>query len=72
MKMIIQFIDNEKLLKKKDVKSNVKMYNSIIDKLFHIIHIFSNNSMLISISKFVRILTRLNIFSNIYIKMMIE
>src|SRR5437762_9123256 len=72
MKMIIRSINDEKLLKKNDAKSNANIYNSIIDELFHIIHIFSNVIMLISTSKFVRALTRSNIFSNIYIKMMIE
>ena len=62
MKMIIQSINNEKLLKKKDAKSNAKIYNSIINELFHIIHIFSNNSMLISMLKFIRALTYSNIF----------
>ena len=72
MKMIIQSINDGKLLKEKDAKSNAKMYNSIIDELFHIIHIFPNDSMFISISKSVRVLARSNIFSNIYIRAMIE
>src|SRR5437762_11863825 len=71
MKMIIRSINDEKLLKKNDAKSNANIYNSIIDELFHIIHIFLNIIMLISTSKFVRALARSNIFSNIYIKAMI-
>ena len=70
--MIIWFINNKKLLKKKDIKLKIKIYNSIINKLFHIIHIFSNNSIFISILKFIQILIYLNIFLNIYLKMMIE
>ena len=72
MKMIIQYIDDEKLLIKKNVKSNAKIYNSIINQLFHIIHIFSNVIMFISTSKSVRALAYSNIFSNMYIKAMIE
>ena len=72
MKMIIQFIDDKKLLMKNDGKSNVNINDSIIDRLFHIIHIFSNIIILILISKFIRVLAYSNIFSNIYIKMMIE
>ena len=72
MKMIIQYIDDEKLLMKKNVKSNAKIYNSIINRLFHIIHIFSNIIILISMSKFVRVLALSNIFSNMYIRVMIE
>src|SRR5216110_1189523 len=71
MKMIIQCIDDEKLLMEKNVKSNAKMYDSIIDRLFHIIHIFSNITMLISTSKSIRVLASSNTFSNMYIKMMI-
>ena len=71
MKMIIQSIDDKKLLMKNDAKSNANMNDSIIDRLFHIIHIFPNVIMLISISKFVRALARSNIFSNMYIKAMI-
>ena len=69
--MIIQYIDNKKLLMKKNIKSNAKIYNSIINRLFHIIHIFSNITMLISISKFVRVLASSNTFSNTYIRAMI-
>ena len=72
MKMTIQYIDDKKLLMKKNIKSNAKIYDSIIDRLFHIIHIFPNVTMLISISKFVRVLMSSNIFSNMYIKAMIE
>ena len=71
MKMIIQSIDDEKLLMENDAKSNANMYDSIIDRLFHIIHIFPNIIMLISTSKSVRVLARSNIFSNMYIKTMI-
>ena len=71
MKMIIQFINNKKLLKENDIKSNINMNDSIIDRLFHIVHIFSNIIMLISTSKSVRALARSNIFSNMYIKAMI-
>ena len=53
MKMIIRFIDDKKLLKKNDIKSNAKIYNSIINELFHIIHIFLNIIILISILKFI-------------------
>src|SRR5947207_14201919 len=69
--MIISSINDEKLLKKNDIKSNANIYNSIINELFHIIHIFSNVIMLISTSKFVRALACSNIFSNMYIKAMI-
>ena len=72
MKMIIQSIDDERLLMKNDAKSNINMYNLIIDRLSHIIHIFSNVIMFISTSKSVRALAYSNIFSNMYIKAMIE
>ena len=72
MKMIIQFIDDKKLLMKNDGKSNVNINDSIIDWLFHIIHIFSNVIIFISILKFVWVLIYSNIFLNIYIKVIIE
>ena len=72
MKKIIQSINNENLSKNNDAKSNIKIYDSIIDKLFHIIHFFSNIIILISISKFIRVLIYSNIFSNIYLRMIIE
>src|SRR5215471_7438343 len=68
MKMVIQYIDDGKLLKEKDAKSNAKVYGSIIDRLFHTVHIFPNVTMLISTSKFVRVLAHSNTFSNMYIK----
>ena len=34
MKMIIQSINDDKLLKKNDLKLNAKIYDSIIDELF--------------------------------------
>ena len=51
MKIIIQFINNRKLLIKNDIKSNINIYNLIINQLFHIIHIFSNIIIFISILK---------------------
>ena len=71
MKMIIRFINNKKLLKKNDIKSNVNIYNSIINELFYIIHIFSNVIIFILILKSIRVLVYSNIFSNMYIKAMI-
>lgn len=70
--MIIQFINNEKLLIKNDAELNVNIYDLIIDWLFHIIYIFSNIIIFISILKYIWVLIYLNIFLNIYIKIMIE
>ena len=72
MKMIILFIDNNNLSMKNDIKSNINIYNSIINELFHIIYIFANIIILISTSRFVRVSMHLNISSNIYLKIMIE
>ena len=72
MKMIISFIDDDNSLMKKNAKSNVNMYDLIIDELFHIISFFPNVLMLILILKFVRTLMYSNISSNMYLKMMIE
>jgi hypothetical protein len=68
MKMIIRSIDDDELLKEKDAKSNAKVYGSIIDRLFYIVHIFRNITMLISTSKSVQVLARSNTFSNTYIR----
>ena len=70
--MNIILIDDNNLLMKNDIKLNANIYDSIIDELFHIIHIFPNVIMLISTSKSVRALAHSNIFSNMYIKMTIE
>src|SRR5208282_562237 len=68
MKMIIRSIDDGELLREKDAKSNAKVYDSIIDQLFHTVHIFRNVTMLISTSKSVQVLARSNTFSNTYIR----
>src|SRR5437016_771368 len=71
MKMVIQSIDDGRLLMENGAKSNANMYDLIIDRLFHTVHIFPNVIMLISTSKSVRALARSNTFSNMYIRAMI-
>src|SRR5436190_3636565 len=72
MKMIIRSIDDGKLLKENDANSNSNMYGSIIDWLFHTVHIFSNVIMLISMLKSVQALAHSNTYSNTYIRVAIE
>ena len=68
MKMVIQSINDDKLLKENDAKSNAKVYGSIINGLFHTVHTFPNITMLISMSKSARALAHSNTFSNTYLR----
>ena len=72
MKMVIQFIDDGKLLMENSTKSNAKVYGSIIDGLFHAAHSFPNDTMLISMLKSAQALVRSNTFSNMYLRVAIE
>ena len=66
MKMVIQSIDDGRLLMENGAKSNANMYGLIIDWLFHTVHIFPNTTRLISTSKFVQASARSNISSNMF------
>src|SRR5437667_8344924 len=72
MKMVIQSINDGKLLKENGAKSNAKVHGSIIDGSFHTVHIFPNITMLISMSKSARALVCSVTFSNTYLRVVIE
>src|SRR5579859_1412907 len=71
-RIVIRFIDDVKSLKDNGEGSNAKVYGSTIDGSFHTVHNFPNVTMLISTSKFAPASVRLNIYSNMSSRGVIE